>query len=151
VTLGICSAGAAATTAGALAGDRDVGTSLLNYGINAGVKTGMNMANSALGLNKFDPNSILGQITSNATGNLSSMIKQSAMPANRKTSNLSPLSAASAQRLLQSPRSSVTTPSLAPIVRPTLPAGTPIPAKKVDVATLTPISNISGLTGIVTK
>ena len=143
--------GAAATTAGALAGDRDVGTSLLNYGINAGVNTGMNMANNALGLNKLDPNSILGQITNNTTGNLSSMIKQSVMPSNRKTSNLSPLSAASAQKLLQAPKSSVTTPSLAPIVKPTLPAGTPIPAKKVDVATLTPIGNISGLTGIVTK
>lgn len=145
--------GAAQNVAGSLASGRDVGTSLLGYGINAGVNTGMNAATEALGLNKIDPKTVLGKITNAGTSGLSSLVKQSAMSAaNPNKSKLSPLSAASAQKLLQTPSAGVkTTASPTQVVKPTLPAGTAMPAKKVDVATLTPIGNIQGLTGTVTQ
>jgi hypothetical protein len=150
--------GAASTAAGAAASGADIGKSLLGYGINAGVNagvnTGMGMASDALGLNKIDPKSITGKIVNKGASGLSSLIKQSTMSAlNPNKSKLSPLSSASAQKLLQSPRTGATTQVQRPtqVVKPTLPAGTPLPNKKVDVATLTPINDINSLTGIVTK
>jgi hypothetical protein len=146
--------GAASTAAGAAASGRDVGQNLLNYGINAGINTGMNMATDALELNRIDPRSITGRIVNAGTSGLSSALKQSAMSAvNPNKSRLSPLASASARKLLQTPRTNATTPVPRPtqVVRPTLPAGTPMPSKKVDVATLTPINDINSLTGIVTK
>ena len=132
--------GAAKTAVGSALSGGDVGTSLLNYGVNAGVSSLSDQLTGALNL---PTKGILGKITNTAVGSLEDQLKSSILPSRpsnvaqaSKATNVSPLNATSLTKVLQSKPTSATNQST---VQPSGVLPTSAPAQKVDVSKLKPV------------
>jgi hypothetical protein len=128
--------GAVKTAIGTGINGGDIGNALLNYGTNTAVNAGTGYLNDLL---KVDNKSPLGMIANKVTPTLTSMITGSKPPSAGSMLKSSGLTSLVKPALL--PKNNA--PNVLSASKPT----TMAPPQKVDVSTLTPITDISSLIG----
>ena len=128
--------GAAKTAAGSILGGGDIGSSLLNFGIDAGV----NQAVNQLGI---PTSGLIGQITKPVIGSLTNEIKSTLLPTQsvanivKPPAGIAPLKLASLTKTLNTSSPLTKTSNVA--TSNVLPGGTVMPAQTVSVSKLKPV------------